>query len=267
MNIKSLLALAAAAIVGQASATVGTSNILCRIHVASTEASTIVAVPLVTVGTGASISPDSLVSTNNLSNGDSILRWNTSSKKWEAWEIKDGAWTSVNTLKYFNLSDTPIAGSTALAKGEAIWVNRTADELSAGFYIYGQVSTSGTTSTTTGGGSASAPVYTLIGNTSLGDVALNDITVSDAVDGDIIVWGDKTQSRKVAKYFYKSGSSGGWGEYVGSKETVTVDGETFDVLTTTWTKVADTVVVPAGQGVWYIGVGTKPVTITWASAD
>lgn len=259
MNIKSLLALATIATVGAASATVTTTNTLVRIHVASSEASTIVAIPLVAVGTlpnaeNPTIAPNNLVLTENLSTGDSILHWNKSSKKWEAWEIQDGNWVSVTTLTSdFKPNATVDAGSAALAMGDAIWVNRTGN-LSGGFYIYGQAGT-GTTSTAVAA-TSSVPVYTLLGNTRLADSTITSSSITGSpASGDRIVWGDSNNTVTGVKEYEFNGTE--WGRWVG---TVTEDDFFGTIVTNVWTPLNET--IPAGQGVWYVSFGGS-ATITW----
>ena len=183
MNMKSLIALTALTAAGAASAEVISGNTLCRIEVASGTKNTIVAVPLVKIGDGSAIPANELVLTDNLSEGDKLLHYNTSSSKWEAWRVTSGAWVGVI------ISDqnfTSIAGdaNVLLTRGDAVWVERSS--ASQPFYIYGQVG-DGSATMQPITRSSSAATYIMMGNTALEDVAINSLVFNGTpVEGDKI---------------------------------------------------------------------------------
>ena len=238
MNMKSLIALTALTAAGAASAEVISGNTLCRIKIDSGTKNTIVAVPLVKVGTGEAIPANELVLTDNLSLGDKLLHWNTTSEKWEAWAVNaSGAWESAYVSEQNKNWISGSASSVALTRGDAVWVERSS--ASQPFYIYGQV----------GDGSATMPeiaresgalTYIMMGNTNLQDVAINSLTFNGTpVEGDKISVPVNT-GLGVKEYTYD-----------GSKWThVGWDLDANDVLIPTVTETS--AAIPAGQGFWYV---------------
>ncbi|MGN0877653.1 MAG: hypothetical protein ACI4TC_10320 [Kiritimatiellia bacterium] len=251
MNAKTILSLTVLGAVTAASAAVTTDNTLCRIEVASGTKSTIVAVPLVKIGTaGDAIPVTDLVLTDNMSEDDTILHWNGST--WDAWEISDGKWTPTVISEGSKYSTSAPAEGTALARGDAIWVNRSNPTVTEGevtrakpFYIYGQVATTDSPATLPAivGGA-----YTMMGNTDLADKKISTLKFPgerQPVNGDKIVWSNSANGTGVTQYEYKDN---GWGFY---KSTV-VEKNGRKVISSVWTSVGDADVIPAGQGFWYV---------------
>ena len=240
MNMKSLIALTALTAAGAASATVTSANTLCRIEIASGTKNTIVAVPLVKVGSGDAIPANELVLTDNLSEGDKLLHYNTSSSKWEAWRVTSGAWVGVI------ISDqnfTSIAGdaNVLLTRGDAVWVER--EQVKGSFYIYGQVA-SGSATMPAIARSSDASTYIMMGNTNLQDVAIGSLTFNGTpVTGDKIAVPVST-GLGVKEYTY-NGSN--W-----TKVGWTMEGGEGGVLTPSVTATTESDVIPAGQGFWYV---------------
>ena len=244
MNTKTLLALAALTVVGTASAVVTSANTLCRIEVNSGTKSTIIAVPLVKVGDGSGIPANQLVLTDNLNVGDTILHWNGTT--WDAWVVAENEETHA---KYWNPtvisegsknSTSAPAEGTALACGEAIWVNRTSQgaDLTKPFFIYGQVAatTAKMPKITRASG---APTYIMMGNTALADVAITALPLNGTpAEGDKIAV-SATTGLGVKEYTWKDGA---WKE--------ATLGLVEGVLKPTVKTTEDT--IPAGQGFWYI---------------
>ena len=243
MNAKTIFSLTVLSAVTVASAVVTTDNTLCRIEVASGTKSTIVAVPLVKIGTADGAIPvTDLVLTDNLSVGDTILHWNGSA--WDAWVISGGKWTpTVISEGSKNSTSAPAAG-TALARGDAIWVNRanptvTEDGVTRAkpFFIYGQVATTDSPATLP---EIVPGAYTMMGNTALEPVAINSITFNGTPKkGDKIAIA--TTKGIGAKEYTYNGTK--WAE-----ATLALDSN--GVLRPTVTETAAT--IPAGQGFWYI---------------
>ena len=248
MNMKSLIALTALTAAGAASAEVISGNTLCRIEVASGTKNTIVAVPLVKIGDGSAIPANELVLTDNLSQGDKLLHWNTTSEKWEAWAVNaSGAWEGLTISDQNSTWVTPEA-SVTLTRGDAVWVER-ADATNP-FYVYGQVTTDAATSTAIAGTSES-PVYTMMGNASLGAVALNKEGLWPTSGNNKVAAGDTiavAASNAFGRKEYTYVDNKGWctlGRVGGVKQ---------------WIATEDT--IDAGCGFWYISRGGNP-TVNW----
>ena len=252
MNAKTILSLTVLGAVTAASAAVTTDNTLCRIEVASGTKNTIVAVPLVKIGTaGDAIPVTDLVLTDNMSERDTILHWNGSA--WDAWVISGGKWTPTVISEGSKNSTSAPAEGTALARGDAIWVNRANPTVTEGevtrakpFYIYGQVATTDSPATLPAivGGA-----YTMMGNTALADKKISTLEFPgerQPVAGDKIVWSNSANGTGVTQYEYKEGN--GWGFY---KSTVVLKNGR-KVISSVWTSVGDADVIPAGQGFWYV---------------
>lgn len=251
MNAKTILSLTVLGAVTAASAAVTTDNTLCRIEVASGTKNTIVAVPLVKIGTADGAIPvTDLVLTDNMSKDDTILHWNGSA--WDAWVISDGKWTPTVISEGSKNSTSAPAEGTALARGDAIWVNRANPTVTEGevtrakpFYIYGQVATTDSPATLPAivGGA-----YTMMGNTALADKKISTLEFPgerQPVDGDKIVWSNSANGTGVTQYEY---NNNGWGSY----KSKVVEKNGRKVISSVWTSVGDADVIPAGQGFWYV---------------
>lgn len=270
MKTNSLLTLAAVTLAGAASAAVTSANTLCRIEINSGAKSTIVSVPLTKVGATANeaIPVSSLVLTDNLSVGDTILHWNGSA--WDAWMItlegESKTWTPTIVSEGSKNSQTAPAAGTSLARGEAIWVNRS--DVSKSFYIYGQVGKAyhdlGSKEIHVTAGTAASPAYTLIGNPQPERFILNGIHPSFMKEGTSPVVGDKV-------VFVNSQNAFGYTEYTWQndaktgnlawcvKSRYTGDDNQPHIG---WTAVGNDVGVAPGEGCWYVSVGGAPV-ILW----
>ena len=237
MNMKSLIALTALTAAGAASAAVTSGNTLCRIEIASGTKNTIVAVPLVKVGSGDAIPANELVLTDNLSEGDTLLHWNATESKWDSWEVDSGVWKSVQVNQNNNTQLSSEASNVLLTRGDAVWVERT--QVNGSFYIYGQVG-DGSATMQPITRSSSAATYIMMGNTALQDVAINSLTFNGTpVEGDKISVPVST-GLGVKEYTYN-----------GSKWTQV--GWSLDangVLTPAVTETS--AAIPAGQGFWYV---------------
>lgn len=275
MNMKSLIALTALTAAGAASAEVISGNTLCRIEVDSGAASTIVAVPLVKIGDGSAIPVTELVLTNNLTVGDTILHYNAS-KKWDAWVITENSgvktWTPTVISVGSNNSTTEPAAGTALARGDAIWVNRAVTN--EPFYVYGQVAGSSATAATSTveKGGADTPEYTMLSapTTDPAGFQLNTLVGKKAsenggafADGDTIVVVDSSNAQFGRKeYVYKS-SERQFCTLTVTTSKITIGGVEYTSVTgQSWTPVPDTVKIPVGEGFWYVSKGGDP-KIEW----
>ena len=251
MNLKSILALTTLAAVGTVSAAVTSANTLCRIEVNSGAKSTIVAVPLVKIGAGDNAIPvTELVLPDGLAAGDTLLHWNGTA--WDAWTIDNGQWTALRVAEGNASNYATPASDTALARGEAVWVNQ---QTAGKFYIYGQVATSGAEapSIAIAGGTDANPAYTMLGNPKTEDLNVNSLTFS----------GTPGASDRIV--FAAPGTSLGWGELSykdrswGYDEitTETKNGRTVTKVTRKTDKT-----IPAGCGVWYVRKASGDLTVT-----
>lgn len=261
MKLKSLLTLAVLATSTSLSAEVVSDSLLCRIAVHSGTRSTIVAVPLKGVNEADNeIAITEFVLTDNLGDGAVLMtvKEKDNTKKTYSWVLNDGEWQAMSTTYG---SETTTAGEGKLQCGSAAWIVRAAnDDLTLPFYIYGRecaaitaptIATAKSTTTTVtpadGGEEVSyeiiTPAYTLIGNSKLEDWNLNSEGAwSGCKNGDEIIW--DRDGKKITRYsFTYDSSKNKWGYWGGEL----VD----DVLTYTW-KDAEDVLLPAGQGFWYV---------------
>lgn len=234
MNLKTILSLTALSAATVACAAVTTDNTLCRIEVNSTEAQTIIAVPLVEVGTGDAIPVTDIVLTTNLTNGDTILHKNGDS--WDAWVVDNGAWKPLAITEGMSTKWTKGAADVTLDCGDAIWVNR--QSTSKPFYIYGQVPASMTKPEIP----TASGVMKLMGNTQLKDAKIAEIISGSPKAGDKVVWANSANALKTTELQYNGTT---WGMYVATPTTV----GSRTVLINVW---KTDIPVPAGQGFWYV---------------
>lgn len=245
MNVKNLLFAASAALTVSLQAEVTATNTLCRIEVESAAKSVIVAVPLAQVGDGADIKVTDYILTTNLKKGDSILKWNGTS--WDGWTIDDkSAWEAVVSVSGTESSETAPAADSALARGAAVWLNRSDEtiEASKSFFLYGQVVAGETTLT------AQAGAFTLLGNPGTTALDLSKVTWTGCANGDNITWNDNDGKRRFVVYH-----DGKWC----TMSTTVTDG----FPTTKFEELKEnTAVIPVGVGFWYKSTGTTSPSAT-----
>lgn len=247
MKMKSLLFAASAALAVSLQAEVEANNTLCRIMVESSAKSIIVAVPLVAVGSG-DVKVTDYIMTTNLKDGDSILKWNSTDSKWDGWVIQNGSWSAVTSVDgYNNVNTTAPAADSALARGEAVWLNRSDDTISASkqFYLYGQISDSSVTLTATAGG------YTLLGNPTTADLDLSQLSWSNCAEGDQIIFASESSTPRI--YVYKNSA---WSKIVNGTDSNSMPTTTVTALT------KGEVTLAPGTGFWYNSVGESNPTVT-----
>ena len=242
MNVKNLLFAASAALTVSLQAEVTANNTLCRIEVESAAKSVIVAVPLAQVGDGKDIKVTDYILTTNLKKGDSILKWN--GKSWDGWTIDtNGKWDAMTSVSGAASSETAPAADSALARGAAVWLNRSQATIDASksFFLYGQVVAGETTLT------AQAGAFTLLGNPGTTALDLSKVTWTGCANGDNITWNDNDGKRQFVVYH-----DGKWC----TMSTTVTDG----FPTTKFEELKDdTSVIPVGVGFWYKSTGkTSP---------
>lgn len=263
MKSKYLMLFATVAASCVATATVISSNTLCRIEVNSGQTNTIVSVPLVKTGenTDVNVVLSSLVQTNNFVTGDMLLRWNGAS--WDAWCMVEGTgWEpTIITAGGSSYSKTKPAADTALARGDAFWVVRegVGADLTKPFYIYGQVALGAFGTKSIAKGSPEEPAYTLIGNPKLGALDLNDnLTWSNCGPNDKIVVASSVSATGYKEYQWATVDNTPCWAYRAKTGTTTVAGH--EVTVTGWVKATDD--IPAGVGVWYVSQSDTDKTPT-----
>lgn len=259
--MKKLLIAASVAITCAASAVadVAGANVFGLLTVLSSSADTIVAVPWCDCSTAddQSIAISNIVKTANLTAGDQLAALSTNGVYLNTWTLTSGAdgvlyWKSDKTVVESGVTaETISADKTFAARGTAILLHRqypTEDGNAKPFYLYGQV---GTTSTVTStientGASAETPVYTLIAPPNTEPVDVLDALTSP-VSGDSIV---VRNLQGIARTYTYNGSD--W-TYRARPDSAT---ET----------IAQAINISAGTGAWYVSRNSfaKP-TITWTS--
>lgn len=215
MNLKSLITVAAVATAGAVLAAYESPVKLCQIKVDSSNANTILALPLVNVGNdGETVNPTNMVLTKGLKAG-TFLYTNTGKTK-AGWTINtdNGPWEAVTVV------DGKIqSGSDSASRGSGVWLTRSGvTSGSAGsVYIYGQISTNAATST------ASAASYTMIGNASTNIVRLTALKwdVPPSV-GDKVMFIDDSAYGVANEFTCSSSDPVAW-----TYETITTHTETF----------------------------------------
>lgn len=243
MKLRSLICFCALAVASAAVAEDIVGNTCGLMNVPSTAATTMIAVPWVTVGgTADAMKVANLVKTDTLTAGDELYyydganynRWVlNSSKAWEPSAVSNDAGTFVSPDANF-----------AVARGKGLFLVRqnTASEI----WLYGQNSTA-SVSVAVAAGTASNPAYNMIANPNTADYDLNNEKVSGGT-GDQIILGD-------GKTIY-SWNGSAWTRSVTTKKVI------GGVEREMQTQSTEGVVVPAGQGAWYVSKAGSP-TIVW----
>jgi len=127
------------------------------LKVPSSTTNTIVSVPWLESGTGSdSVTVSNLVLTSGLSNGDTIKLFENGAYT-KTWVLDNGVWTGGNVVSGNN--DVKQSGNdqTTIARGKAIMLTRTGNDLSKGFYIMGKPASAGVQVTLGSGYSLVAP--------------------------------------------------------------------------------------------------------------
>lgn len=243
-KLLSTLAIAAAS----TALAVESSNTFGILRVDSSAEQTIVSIPWEAAG-GGSIKVKDVVKTANLTNGDQLYYYANGSYK--LWVLEDGVWTGAQTVKdQDGATITADRGTDAdvLARGGAIILVRKnpttgTPAVANPFYLYGQYTTSGSTTTCVANG------YTLLAPPSTEDTNLNNKTWSNVNTNDNIVLANGTLLS------YRNNQ---WG-----KLTKTINESTGVIEESVDTKVAT---IAAGEGAWYISKGSTAPSVTWVAA-
>ena len=218
------------------------------------------------VGTaGTAIAPTDLVLASNLIAGDTPDRlYASQGGSLGAWKVieTDGV-KSWSADPVSNTSVTPrvdyAAGSvTSIARGNALVVETAADAI----YLSGQYASTASAvtiaaATTDPSDGKMSATFTLIGGHLAKDIDLNtDVTFSEG-----IAKGDEIRLSLNDVYTYNS-KTGKWQKPNGT-ENVAIDGEVIPVTTYT----TDGVIIPQGQGAWYVRKATSSITMTFKASE
>lgn len=240
-------ALAALAAFG---ADVAGGNVCGLMNVPSDAKLTMIAVPWVTVGGAAdAMKVADLVKTDTLSAGDELYYYDDATATYYRWVLTDGAWTPTATAKTDaqgkSVTIAAPDASYGLPRGKGLFLVR--QDTSREIWLYGEHRASAV-SVAVAAGTAAAPAYTMIANPNADAYDLNAKAVAGAA-GDQILLGDG-----VTLYTFKTDA--GWTRK--TTVTTTIGGVERPVKKDT----TEGVVVPAGQGAWYVSKGGAP-TISW----
>ena len=240
MKIHSMIC--AFALAAAASAAVVTGGNTCGLmNVPSTSEITMIAVPWVNVG-GGDVEVAKLVKTDTLTAGDELYYYDgTSYNRWVLTEGKAWEPSAVSNAQGTFVSPDADLG-IARGKGLILVRKSTASEI----WVYGQNDTTAV-SVTPAAGTAEVPAYTMIANPK---TAAYDLNAKKAVGaaGDQIVFPGTTE-------IYSCNGTA-WTKTVSEQKTIGTKTVTIKTQST------DGVVIPAGQGAWYVSKGGSP-TINW----
>lgn len=217
------------------------SNTFGILRVDSSAAQTIVSVPWEAAGGGA-IKVKDVVKTANLNNGDQLYYFDGSNYK--LWVLGANGWEGATTVAH---GITPSKGTDedTLARGGAIILVR--NNPAASFYLYGQYTTAGSSTTCVAGG------FTLLAPPSTEDTNLNTKTWTTPGANDYIVLSDMTLLHYRADA--NDNNTKKWGKITGKSLNTSTGAITESI---DFTKA----VIKAGEGAWYKSASSA-VTVTW----
>ena len=241
-------ALSLASSLSAATTTVESGNTLGFLRVEiGTSAEALISIPWLGVATtDTDIKVTDVVKTANLTAGDQLFYYDTTSKKYQVWQLNESKeWVAATIVSGDEATKTVGETDKTLKRGNALLLKRTKmDETSV--YLYGQVPTSTDAITTTmAQGTSETPAYTLLAPPSVEDTDLNTgATWANVNAGDMIVLANS----KVLIY-----RDNKWGQ------------KTFDKDSNIETMVTTDAKITAGQGAWYVSAkgATTAATVTW----
>lgn len=237
------------------------SNVLGLLPVTSSAKRTLIAVPWCAMSetNNLPINVSNIVKTANLSVGDS-LHYVSSSGSYHSWYIAESGgvkyWAAAKEAGETSTDTAPDPALTTIDRGNSlvlIRTNPTTGESATPFYVFGQVPTNGTVTTTIAKGSATTPAYSLIASPKREGWNLNDDASWSGVgsDDEIYLPGTTgfTQLLKWngTKWCYLKDTYKTIGNRKIRTGTELVEYETD---------------IPAGLGLWYLSYGGQP-TVTW----
>ncbi len=243
-------ALTLASSLSAATTTVESGNTLGLLRVDIGNASeALIAIPWLGVATtDTDIKVTDVIKTANLTAGDQLFYYDTTTKKYQVYQLNDQKeWVAATTVSEDGMETAGDATKT-LSRGNALLLKRTSTTETS-VYLYGQVPTSTEAITTTmAKGTSDAPAFTLLAPPSVDDIDLNTgATWANVNPGDMIALADST----VLTY-----RNSNWGKVTGFDEATNTD------------KI-DTAVakITAGTGAWYVSAkgASNAATVTWTA--
>lgn len=236
-----------------------TSDVItCRIQVNSGTRSTILSLPFTQLGGDAeTVELDKVVLTDNLEDGTFLFA--AVAGQTHAWRLTNGAWTKFAAVDGFDhTSDT--AAVNAFTRGAAFWVERAGDAeaIAKPFYIYGLAGAklSGVqqiAGASIGNDGKVVAAYTRIGNPNPEDRRINDLVWTGCSTDDVIAIGDDSSNLGYAEYIFRDGE---WGLRRSRKNPTTGRRESV------WD---NNIVLPAGQGFWYVRRASGEASVSFAA--
>ena len=244
-------------------ASVDCVNVFGILRVVSPATRTLVAIPWCECDgqNNQPICVSNIVKTANLTAGDTIHVMNDSGEAFHTWQLtRNGdvlTWVSVNQVSTNGVvTQTESSSDVTVRRGNALMLMRHGD-LSQPFYLYGQVGTNSTITTTDIlAGAADAPKYSLISSARDEDWGVNsDVEWSDVGANDqLSVYKNNGQN------IFLSYKDGKWGV---NEDVYTVHPVLGKIKTgTQFVQYNDK--IRAGTGCWYISYGGAP-TLTWTN--
>ena len=213
-----------------------------RVDVGTAE-QVIIAIPWLAASTdGSDIKVTDVIKTANLYSGDQLYYYNTSTGKYQVWQLDDNkAWVAATGI---DGTEDVVDGQT-LTRGNAILLKRSGTK-SSSIYLYGQVPSTATCEVTMAQGTSTAPAYTLIAPPAVSETDLNSATWKNVATGDYIVLDVGT----LLNYVTIDGTEK-WAQWTG-----------FENHADTYS--ADAAKISVGQGAWYVSRGgTSAATVKW----
>lgn len=250
MNLKSLITVAAVATAGAALAAYESPVKLCQIKLETTTTNTIIALPLVNVGS-TTVNPTNYVLTAGLTDGD--ILYASYGKGKAGWCVANGQWSGTPVIQGENQS----APSDTLPRGTGVWLKRqNPSAVNNAIYLYGQIATNAITST------AVASAFTMMGNPKTSSVTLQNLTwTTPPSEGDEIEL--LTDGNAFGAITYR------WMKLSPQAENCCWCSETLN--TTTWdidVAQAPDIVLQPGEGFWYRNISSSNTpTINWGDGE
>lgn len=246
MNLKSLITVAAVATAGVALAAYESPVKLCQIKLDTTTTNTIIALPLVNVGSS-TVNPTNYVLTAGLSENDFL--YSSYGKTKGGWKITGGKWEQVDVV-----SGLTVLPSDSLARGAGVWLKRLNPSAASSIYLYGQIATNAVTSV------AAVSGFTMMGNPKTTSIGINNISWSTppTLNDEIEVLNDATAYGATTYVWHAPSDSDApcWCT------------ETLDTVNWTFTYTRADKTFQPGEGFWYKNTSSSVTpTINWGTGE
>ncbi len=220
---------------------VESANTFVTIKATSSTTNTVIAVPLVNIGTGnAALNVTNFVLTTGLKDGATLTVKHNGT--WYAFrKNNNGTWEGVYTVEGTKVNEP--SGAETIARGGAAMLHNEFDGESFDFYLYGQLATAG---------AEFRPVAhetTVVANGSLGNCLIS--TLPGVVGDQIAVPKNNGKGMQYYKYMKVNEKTDGWYKSANYAD-VAVSDEDY---------------VPVGKGFWYISNNDGVPTFDWARQD